>query len=477
MKPGLLLFLAFFSLANAQDATPSPPVQAQTTDAGGILNNVLAKYKSMKTYSSNGTIVSDMDSGGTKLRTTTTFSIKLKKPNLYLITWNQTGAMPQGMAQTGAVWSDGTQPYLYMGMMNAYSKIGDDESALGAATGISGGAAITIPSLFLPAFTDKAFTLSRLKNPVIEKMETIGGEDCYVLSGSSNVSKKETYWISKSSSLILKYERSFEPPPGGMVMPDISDADLGKSLRAMGQPVTEESKKQMRDMMQNAKNMLKNGGLSGSSTETQSDISSPDLTESDFHFTPPTGTALKDSLLGPQPNFTQTTLHSNGSNSSYETVEAPVAKVFSAMDGDNKFVAYQVKWKNFDVIVSDPLAQSNFKVGDTIQFMALKLDNSDAHKFSLLNFTLLNLSFPASSPHSSSQSGNSYETVKAPVVKIFSAMDGDNKFVAYQVKWKNFDVIVSDPLARSNFKVGDTIQFMALRNGAAGYSTLSFTLL
>jgi hypothetical protein len=413
--------------------------------------------------------------GGTKIQTTTTFSIKLKKPNFYLITWSQTGAMPQGMAQAGAVWSDGTQPYLYMGVTNAYSKIGDDASALGAATGISGGAAYTIPSLFLPAFTDKAFALSRLKNPVIEKTEPIAGEDCYVLSGSSNASKKETFWISKSSSLILKYERSFEPPAGGMVIPDISDEDLEKSLRVMGQPVTEESKKQMRDMMQTAKNSLKNGGPSGSSTETQIDISNPDLTANDFHFTLPNGTALKDSLFGPQAGFTKLTQSSSGSSSSYETVDAPVVKVFSAMDGDNKFVAYLVKWKGSDVIVSDVLARSDFKAGDTIRFLAQKISASGASKFSSLSFTLLSQSFSAS--HSSKSSGSSYETVKAPVVKVFSAMDGDNKFVAYLVKWKGFDAIVSDPLARSDFKVGDTVQFMAQKSGGPDYSALDFTLL
>jgi hypothetical protein len=471
-----LLIAAFLSLAHAQDAPSGPPVQVGNADPAGILNKVLSKYKSLETYRSNGTIVSDMGMrSGTKIETTTTFTIKLKKPNLYLITWSQTGAMPQGMAQAGAVWNEGTQPYLYMGMTNAYSKLGDDATALGAATGISGGAAYTIPSLFLPAFADRTFALLRLKNPVIEKTESIAGDDCYVLSGSSNASKKETFWISKSSSLILKYERSFEPPAGGVVLPAISDADLEKSLRAMGQPVTEESKKQMRDMMQSARNALKNGGPDGSSTETQIAISSPDLTESDFHFTPPNGAALKDSLFGPQPGFTKTTSLPNGTSSSYETVDAPVEEVFSATDGDNKFIAYLVKRKGSDVIVSDTLARSNFKVGDTIQFLAQK--NSASSKFSSLSFTLLSLGFPAAAPHLSPSSGSSYETVKAPVVKIFSATDGDNKFVAYQVKWKGFDVIVSDPLAHSDFKVGDTIRFLAQKIDVSDSASLNYTLL
>jgi outer membrane lipoprotein-sorting protein len=386
MKLILLLLFGFISLASAQDTV--------ATDASSVINKVVAQYKSMTSYSSNGTVVSDMEVNGNKINQTTTFSIKLKKPNMYLISWSQTAGMPQLQLppQSGTVWSDGTQPYLYMGGLNAYSKIGDDEMALAGATGISGGAALTIPSLFLPALVDKNLNLSQLKNSTIEKVESIGGEDCYVLSGSSDTSKKESFWISKSRSLILKFERSYEAPEGGVkAAPDMSDADLEKFLRSMGQPVTDESKKQERDKMQHAKDSLKNSNVSGESIETQADISSTDLTANDFHFVPPNGATLKDALMGPQTEFTKPTVHpaaagAVGTSSSYEIVEAPVVKVFSATDGDNKFVAYLVQWKGSDVIVSDPLARSNFKVGDTIKFMAQKTNGPG---FSSLSFTFL----------------------------------------------------------------------------------------
>lgn len=159
--------------------------------------------------------------------------------------------------------------------------------------------------------------------------------------------------------------------------------------------------------MQTAKNALKSGGPSGSSTETQIDISNPNLTANDFHFTPPNGAALKDSLFGGQSAFTKPTQSPTGTSSSYETVDAPVVKVFSAMDGDNKFVAYLAKWKGYDVIVSDVLARSDFKVGDTIRFMAQKISASGTSKFSSLSFTLLNLNFSAFTPHSSKPSSSS----------------------------------------------------------------------
>jgi len=270
----------------AEDMTPSQ-----------ILGKVKAAYESMQTYKAEGTITSDIDTGATKMNTETSFSILLKKPNLYLISWTQKNMPMPGMAQSGAVWSDGTQPYLYMGMMNAYSKMASDAIALGGATGISGGAAFTVPSLFLSAFKEQPAPFSRLKDPKIEKTEKVGDEDCYVLSGPSSISRQETFWISKATYLIRKYYRSLEPPEGGTVIPEMTDEQLAKAITSMGQEVTEESKKKMREMMEKSRAMLKTMKMKGSSTELHQNASSPELSQSDFKFALPEGTVLKDSLF------------------------------------------------------------------------------------------------------------------------------------------------------------------------------------
>jgi hypothetical protein len=111
------------------------------------------------------------------------------------------------MIQSGTVWSDGTQPYLYMGTLHAYSKMSSDEIAVAGATGVSGGAAMTIPSLFLPVL-EKYALFSRLKDPKLEKTERVGDEDCYVVSGTSAISTKETFWISKSKLVLSLLPRA-----------------------------------------------------------------------------------------------------------------------------------------------------------------------------------------------------------------------------------------------------------------------------
>jgi len=271
----------------AEDVTPDK-----------IFEKVKTAYKSMDTYKAQGTITSNIDTGEMKLNAETTFSIILKKPNLYLISWTQKNTAMPGMSQSGAVWSDGTQPYLYMGGTNAYSRMSSDELALAGATGISGGAAFNIPSLFFSVFKEQPAPFSRLKDPQIEMTEKVGEEDCYVISGSSSVSKKETFWVSKKSYLIKKYSRSLEPPEGGRQMPEMTDEQLEEAIKSMGQEVTEESKKNMREMMERSGKMLKTMEMKGSSTELHTNVSSPELNKNDFKFALPEGTILKESLSG-----------------------------------------------------------------------------------------------------------------------------------------------------------------------------------
>jgi hypothetical protein len=218
----------------------------------------------------------------------TSFTMLLKKPNLYLISWQQTGLIPQ----SGAVWSDGAQPYLYIGVTNAYAKMDSDEIALGGATGISGGVAHTIPSLFLPVFTQPA-ELSRLKDPQIEKSELVEGDDCYVISGPSPFSAQETFWISKESHLIRKYRRSLE----GASIPELTDQQIEEAVKGLGQETTEENLQRMRQLMERSRKMVSTMKMTGSVTELHASVSTPELKASDFQFSPPPSAELNESLF------------------------------------------------------------------------------------------------------------------------------------------------------------------------------------
>jgi hypothetical protein len=269
---------------------------AEETDPAEVLKKAKAAYDGLDTYASEGVIVADIEAAMGKTSLETTFSIKLEKPNKYLVTWDQKTGVP-GFTQAGAVWSDGTQPYMYMSATKAYSKVNSDEMALGGATGVSGGAANTIPSLFLSAHaTHPSHLLSQLVDPKMQAPERIADDDCYVITGSSPASKEETLWISKTSFMIRKYRRSLEPPEGRVKVPELTDGQLEQSIKSMGQEVTAERKEAMRRMMKNAQEMTKN--IKGTSTEVHKKIATPKLEAEDFLYKVPEGAILKDSLFG-----------------------------------------------------------------------------------------------------------------------------------------------------------------------------------
>jgi len=267
---------------------------AQAISPTELFEKVRSAYGSLQTYKAEGTISTDANTGGMSVKSEISFSIRLRKPNLYLISWTQKMGMP-GMSHSGAVWSDGTQAYLYM--MNAYSKMTSDEMALAAATGVSGGAAFTIPALFMPWLMNASDQFSRLNDLKIETGEKVGDDDCYVVSGASAGSRKETFWISKSRYLILKYSRSFESPEGGRVAPELNDEQLEASIKAMGQQVTEENKQKMRAMLKQSAEILNKSQLKGWSTELHTGISSPEISKQDVTFKLPDGAVLKESLF------------------------------------------------------------------------------------------------------------------------------------------------------------------------------------
>jgi hypothetical protein len=269
---------------------------SQEIEPAELFKKVTAAYDALQSYTSEGTIVSDIDTGAGKTNIETSFSIKLKKPNLYRISWEQKLGFP-GMTQTGAVWNDGKQPYLFMGIAKTYSKISDDQMAIASATGISGGAAHTIPSMFLAVYQGNSNPFDRLKEPKVTGSEKIEDDDCYVVSGSSAASKSETFWISKKSHLIRKHSRSLEPPEGGgLEIPEMTDEQLEQAIKAVGQEVTDETKATMKKMMKQARESA--GKIKGTSTELHTKIASPELAEKDFSFQVPAGTKLTKSIFG-----------------------------------------------------------------------------------------------------------------------------------------------------------------------------------
>ena len=70
---------------------------------------------------------------------------------------------------------------------------------------------------------------------------------------------------------------------------------------------------------------------------------------------------------------------------------------------------------------------------------------------------------PNTNRHSIAGMKGSYETVEGQIVRVFSVEDEGAKFRAYQVNWKEHEIIVQDTLGRTDKKEGDLLTFMVTR--------------
>lgn len=283
--------------------------------ASDILKRVGDTYSALDSYSAEGTVVTDMDMSkvdfgnlpgvppelAAKAKASKeaqaalasaqhiegSFTMRLSRPGLYRVDWNsQVGPMKQ----TGAVWSSGDGDYLFMGIKPPkYVKLQSREVALGAAAGVSQGAANSIPSIF---FNNKGGLFQTLENVSLEKEENIDGADCYLVSGEVR-GLKMNLWIDKGSFLIKRKQQVF----GGEVkMPKMSDQDVDTALKQLGGGATAEKRAQMKKMMESMQKMATK--MKGSMTETYRNIeANKKLSKDEFTYKVPAGVELGGSLF------------------------------------------------------------------------------------------------------------------------------------------------------------------------------------
>ena len=289
--------------ANAQAGVPEPDpvVAAQAVDgltAAEVLERTSDAYAALDTYRADGTVMTNVEVDGTTVQQASSFSMLLQKPDRYRITWEQMNLGVAGPAQSGAAWNDGTGPWFYMSAAGGFSKMASDEIALGAATGVSGGAANTVPTYFFSFWTAPMTPASRITDPQREADAEVDGEACYVVAGPSAVSKREVLFVSKADFLIRRYEYSYEPPAVGRpAVPEMTDEQLDEALAAMGQELTDESRERMREMVKTAMG-AEAPEIKGGSVQIHRNVSTAKIDAAELKFSPPAGATETDSLFG-----------------------------------------------------------------------------------------------------------------------------------------------------------------------------------
>ena len=255
MKNKFILFLigAALTIAHAGDA----PADLSAAD---IIRQSQAKYAALTSYSDEGTTVATL---GAATASSYTFTINLARTNLYQILWRQEGEV---FAPKGVVWSAGDGDFLWLGNNFEPRKCRDRETALASATGISGGAAASIPGTFFKMNWGNQLAAASL-NSRRQADEKLGGVDCYVLTHGAG-GRTNILWIGRQDLLIHQIEN------------DTSAATM-KAL------MEEQAKKNpaLRDMLETSGERL---FQDSKSIETHDHIRlNPPLTKTDFEFKAP----------------------------------------------------------------------------------------------------------------------------------------------------------------------------------------------
>jgi RNA polymerase sigma factor (sigma-70 family) len=161
-----------------------------------IVNRAKDAYAALSSYSDDGKTTSTV---GSTVVAPHTFTIKLARPNLYRVAWRQDSMF---YVQAGAAWSAGAGDFLKMG--DSTQKCSSQEAALSGATGISGGAAGSIPGTFFKMNWGNQFG-PVIKSATRKADEKIGDTDCYVLTEEKD-GRTRTLWIGKQDFLIHQIE-------------------------------------------------------------------------------------------------------------------------------------------------------------------------------------------------------------------------------------------------------------------------------
>jgi len=298
---GLFTFIFSFIFVFYFVFTPITQAADDSLDVEAITAKVRETYQAMESYSSKGEIITEMDMSNVdpsklpgipqngdvkdsplmksmfqeKQTIKHEFEILMSRNGDYRIEWDQNiNAM---MNMHGVAWSkDGkyklkvSSPMLQQPEMEQK----DRTMALATATGVSGGAAHTVPSLFYDVENE---LLKSLQNQKRLEGETIEGKDCYVISGDV-MGQTMMLWIEKESFFILQRKQTIGE---SKILGNMSDEDIKAGLEATNQPVTPESIENFKQQMKSMAAL--SSKLKGTIVEKHRDIRvNPELKAEDF---------------------------------------------------------------------------------------------------------------------------------------------------------------------------------------------------
>jgi len=267
------------------------PAATETPDPEALVRAVIETLESAESLRIEGKTYSSIAMGESMpaMEMDGDFTFVLAKPNRFRIEWEQR-MMPGMPTNTGVVWNGGDGALMYMGMTNAWFPHEDNHMALAAATGVSGGAAHTIPAAFF-ALEEMPSSLGMLTGFAYEGTEEVDGTPCHKISARSIVSEQHTLWIELDRPFLRKIQHEL----GSTSDEAITDDMIADAIAEMDMESTDETREMMRGMLEMQREMM--GEISGHLGEEYIEIAlNPEVTADDFTFEVPEGATEYASL-------------------------------------------------------------------------------------------------------------------------------------------------------------------------------------
>lgn len=219
------------------------------------------------------------------ITTTMAISIKLERPNLYIVRENshmKFGGMT--MSNTMVSWSPGKTNYsLYLmnnGTFKRYTTSQDRDTAL-MAGGQPSLLALGMMKLF---FSDPGNTPQVIQDLGQTEDDDLNGQDCYTLIAKL-FGQKLKIWVSKSNYMILQSQLTLGAP--------VSDADMDAAFNSFNTSTNTSEAKLAQEKAQAKQQAAMMTKIRGTITDTCDDVQvNPALTSDDFYYRVPRGTKL-----------------------------------------------------------------------------------------------------------------------------------------------------------------------------------------
>ena len=256
-----LLVLISLGLIGCVGGDPEPPAAGAASAEGGaaapdtaesrkavdLLKAVFDKYGKMKSIKVEGT--SSASTNGKTASSTTTFSIALiRDPRAYRVHWEKSAPIQM----SGTLWNSGDGPNLDMGLPGFDGKQQDEMMAFAKATGVSGGAAATLPALF---YQDMKWGQTSMPDSgQFKGEETIGGVKCRIVESPVRPGLIQRFWID-GENLIRRKQDLIDM--GAMELPEMTPQKIDETLKKMGKEPNEQNRAQLKAMMDKAREQQK----------------------------------------------------------------------------------------------------------------------------------------------------------------------------------------------------------------------------